>query len=284
MNPTLTPDLVTDLRELLAFPFMVNALEAGMIVAVLATVAGWFVVLRRQSFAGHTLSVMAFPGASGAALIGAPIALGYYAVCAAAALALALPGTAGARGGRRRGAETAVTGTVQTVGLAAGFLFLSLNASLLGAPDALLFGTFLGITQGQVLGLLAVALVTLAVLAAIGRPLLFASVDRDGARAGGVPVTVLDVAFLILLAVAIAATSQITGALLSFALLIAPPAAARHLTRSPGRSLLLSVALGVLTVWLALALAYFTIYPVGFYVTTIALAVYGLARLTGRER
>ncbi len=284
MNPTLAPDLITDLRQLLAFPFMVNALEAGTIVAVLAAVSGWFVVLRRQAFAGHTLSVMAFPGASGAALIGVPVALGYYAVCATAALALALPGTTGARGGRRRGAETAVTGTVQTVGLAAGFLFLSLNASLLGGPEALLFGTFLGITQGQVLGLLAVALMAIAVLAVIGRPLLFASVDRDGAQAGGVPVAALDVAFLILLAVAIAATSQITGALLSFALLIAPPAAARHLTRSPGRSLLLSVALGVLTVWLALALAYFTIYPVGFYVTTIAILVYGVARLAGRGR
>ena len=284
MNPTLSPDLITDLRELLAFPFMVSALEAGTIVAVLAAVAGWFVVLRRQAFAGHTLSVMAFPGASGAALIGAPVALGYYGVCAAAALALALPGAGSARGNRPRGGETAVTGTVQSVGLAAGYLFLSLNASLLGAPDALLFGTFLGITQGQVLGLLAVAVLAFAVLAAIGRPLLFASVDRDGARAGGVPVTALDIAFLILLAVAIAATSQITGALLSFALLIAPPAAARHLTQSPGRSLLLSVALGVLTVWLALALAYFTIYPVGFYVTTIAVVVYGVARLAGRGR
>ena len=284
MNPTLAPDLITDVRELLAFPFMVSALEAGTIVAVLAAVAGWFVVLRRQAFAGHTLSVMAFPGASGAALVGAPVALGYYLVCAAAALALALPGAAGARSGERRGGETAVTGTVQTVGLAAGFLFLSLNASLLGAPDALLFGTFLGITQAQVLGLLAVALVTTAVLAVIGRPLLFASVDRDGARAAGVPVTALDVVFLILLGIAIAATSQITGALLSFALLIAPPAAAQRLTRSPGRGLLLSVVLGVLTVWLALALAYFTVYPVGFYVTTIAIVVYGLARLAGRGR
>ena len=158
---------------------------------------------------------MAFPGASGAALIGAPVALGYYVVCGVAALALALPG-AGRRPRRASpGGETAVTGTVQTVGLAAGFLFLSLNASLLGAPDALLFGTFLGITHGQVLGLLAVALVAIAVLAVIGRPLLFASVDRDGARAGGVPVAALDIAFLLVLGLAIAATSQITGALLS---------------------------------------------------------------------
>lgn len=287
MNPVLAPDLITDLRELLLFPFMVSALEAGTIVAVVAAIAGWFLVLRRQAFTGHTLSVMAFPGASGAALIGLPIALGYYLACAGAAVALAIPG-AGARRARRPGrapaGETAVIGTVQTVGLAAGFLFLSLNASVLGAPEALLFGTFLGITQGQVLSLLLVAVAVLAVLAVIGRPLLFASVDREGARAGGVPVGWLDAGFLFVLALAIAATSQITGALLSFALLVAPPAAAQHLTRRPGRGLVISVVIGLLTVWLALALAYFSVYPVGFYVTTIGAVVYVLARLVGRRR
>ncbi|MGB0095715.1 MAG: metal ABC transporter permease, partial [Solirubrobacteraceae bacterium] len=78
MNPSLSLDLITDLRELFAYQFMVNALEAGTIVAVLAGVVGWYMVLRRQTFAGHTLSVMAFPGATGAALAGLPTALGYY--------------------------------------------------------------------------------------------------------------------------------------------------------------------------------------------------------------
>ena len=289
MNPTLQPDLITDLRELLAYPFMVSALAAGTIVAIVAAVAGWFLILRRQAFTGHTLSVMAFPGASGAALIGAPVTLGYYVACAAAALALAVPGFGARRGGRpSRGAgrsgETAVIGTVQTVGLAAGFLFLSLNASVLAAPDALLFGTFLGITHGQVLGLALVGLAVLGALAVIGRPLLFASVDREGARAGGVPVGVLDAGFLLLLALAIAATSQITGALLSVALLVAPPAAAQQLTQRPGRGLLLSVAIGLVTVWLALAAAYFPVYPVGFYASTISALIYVAARAAPRNR
>jgi len=69
-------DLLSDVRQLTAFPFMVNALEAGTVVAVMAGVVGWFMVLRRESFAGHTLSVMAFPGATGALLIGLPAAAG----------------------------------------------------------------------------------------------------------------------------------------------------------------------------------------------------------------
>jgi zinc/manganese transport system permease protein len=272
-------DPLDDLRQLTAFPFMVNALEAGAIVAVLAAIVGWYVVLRRQTFASHTLSVMAFPGATGAALAGLPTALGYYIACGAAALAI------GALGAEHRGArrsESAAIGTVQTVGLAAGFLFLSLNQAILGGPETLLFGTFLGITRSQVLVLLAVALGSLAALSILARPLLFASVDRDVARASGVPVRLVDGAFLLILGLAIAAVSQLTGALLVFALLVAPPASAHLITVRPLAGLCLSVALALAIVWIALALAYFTIYPVGFYVTTLAFAVYVAVRVVKR--
>ncbi|MGA2013354.1 MAG: metal ABC transporter permease [Solirubrobacteraceae bacterium] len=281
MNPVLSANPIYDLRELLVFPFMVNALEAGTIVAVLAAVVGWYVVLRGQTFASHTLSVMAFPGATGAALAGLPASLGYYVACTVAAMAI---GGGGRARRRRRGSETATIGTVQTVGLAAGFLFLSLNQSVLGEPDALLFGTFLGITRGQVLALLLVAIAALVALAALARPLLFSSIDADVARAGGVPVRLIDVAFLLILGLAIAATSQLTGALLVFALLVAPAASAQLITARPVAGLALSVAIALVVVWLGLAIAYFTIYPVGFYVTSLAFAIYVAARIvTGRR-
>ena len=227
-DPSLSFDLLADLRQLFAFPFMVNALQAGTIVAVLAAVVGWYMVLRRQASPSHTLSVMAFPGAAGAALAGLPLSLGYYLACGIAALAIGRVG--GRRGGVATARETATIGTVQTVGLAAGFLFLSLNRSVLSGPETLLFGTFLGVTRSQVLVLMVVAVVALAGLVALGRPLLYATVDRDLAGASGVPVGRVDLAFLLILALAIAATSQITGALLVFALLVAPPAAP---SRSP---------------------------------------------------
>jgi zinc/manganese transport system permease protein len=281
VTPSLSPNPIEDLNLLLTYPFMVNALEAGTIVAVLAGIVGWYVVLRRQTFASHTLSVMAFPGAAGAALAGLPTALGYYVACTAAALAIGRAGRSGPAQ-RTQAGETAVIGTVQTVGLAAGFLFLSLNQAVLGGPETLLFGTFLGITRGQVLALLLVALAALAILAALARPLLFASVDREVARASGVPVVLLDALFLLVLGLAIAATSQLTGALLVFALLVAPPAAAQRLTLRPLAGLLLTVAFALLTIWLALAVAYFSIYPVGFYATTIGFVLYLLARVSHR--
>jgi zinc/manganese transport system permease protein len=274
MNPTLSLDIPKDLSELLQYPFMVHALEAGAIVAVLASVVGWFMVLRRGAFAGHTLSVMAFPGAAGAGLAGLPAALGFYVACAGAALAMGLTRVPAAR---KASGETALIGTAQAVGLAVGFLFLSLSNQVLTGLETLLFGTFLGVSSGQVVTLLAVAAGVLAALAVIARPLLFCTLDPEVARARGVPVRALEVAFLLLLALAVAATSQITGALLSFALLVAPPATAQLLTSRPVAGLVLSVAIALGVAWLGLAAAYFSIYPAGFYTTTFALAAYVLA-------
>ncbi len=277
VTPQLSPNPLTDLNELLTFPFMVNALEAGTIVAVLAAVVGWYMVLRRQSFAGHTLSVMAFPGAAGASLAGLPAAFGYYAACGGAALLMR-----GARGSIRRGhgTETATIATVQVLGLAAGYLFLSLNNAVLGGTENLLFGTFLGVSRGQVLTLLIVAVAAVALIALAARPLLLETIDSEAARARGLPVALLDTGFLLVLAAAVAATSQITGALLVFALLVAPPAAAQQLTMRPGLGLALSVLFALATAWLGLGFAYFSIYPVGFYVTSIAFAVFLAARLS----
>src|SRR5438132_3529684 len=178
-------DAVNSIRQLLSYPFMVNAFRAGTIVAVVAGVMGWFMVLRRQTFAGHTLSVVGFPGAAGAVLIGVSPVFGFFAFCCAAGLVIAtVPRPAGATG---YGEESAVIGSVQAFALACGFLFVSLYHGNLNGLTALLFGSFLGITNGQVLALLAVAVPALVVLGLMARPLLFATVDREVAGAAGLP-------------------------------------------------------------------------------------------------
>jgi zinc/manganese transport system permease protein len=268
---------VSDLQQLVSFPFMVNALEAGTIVAVMAGVTGWFMVLRRQTFAGHSLSVIAFPGAAAASLAGLPVALGYFSFCGLSALALA--GIAGSR--RSLGAESAAIGSLQALALALGFLFVSLYHGVLNGLDSLLFGTFLGITRGQVTVLFAVAVAGVTLVAAAARPLFFASVDADVARAAGVPVGLLGFGFLLVLGLSVAETSQITGALLVFALLVTPAATAHRLTVRPALGIALSVAIALGVTWLGLALAYFSIYPVGFYVTSLSFALYVLVRVVG---
>jgi zinc/manganese transport system permease protein len=271
---------VTDLQELWVYPFMVNAFRAGAIVAVLAGVIGWFMVLRRQTFAGHSLSVVAFPGAAGATLIGVSTLYGYFGFCVGAAVVIATATRGGQGSAGRLGQESALTGIVQAFALACGLLFVALYKGFLNETTALLFGSFLGITADQVLLLGAVAVAVIVVLAVIGRPLLFASVDPVVAAARGVPVRALSVVFLILLGAAVAEASQITGALLVFALLVTPAATAQRLTARPLPSLLLTVAIGWLITWAGLVAAYFSNYPIGFYVTTFGFGLFVFSHLS----
>jgi zinc/manganese transport system permease protein len=274
-----TWNLARDVNNLFAFHFMVNAFRAGTAVAVVAAVVGWFMVLREETFAGHTLSVVGFPGAAGAVWLGLSASLGFFTFCVAAALLIAaIPRTT------RRGfsEESAVIGTLQATALACGLLFVSLYAGFLNGVTALLFGNFLGVTDSQVATLGVTAVVCVVVVALVYRPLLFASVDPDVAAARGIPARALSVVFLVVLGVAVAAAAQITGALLVFALLVVPAAAAQVVTARPAWSLALAVGLGLAIAWLGLAIAYYSPYPVGFWISAVALLTYGAARLYAR--
>jgi zinc/manganese transport system permease protein len=272
-------NLADDVRELLSYHFMLNALRAGTIVAVVAGAIGWFMVLRRQTFAGHTLALIGFPGAAGATWLGVNVGFGYFGFCVAGALVIsALPsGGRATSGPGGSGDESAVVGTVQAFALACGFLFVSLYRGFLSGLNNLLFGTITGVTDSQVVVLLVAGAGCLAVLAVLGRPLLFASIDRDVARARGVPVRLVSTAFLVLLGVAAAGTSQVTGSLLVFALLVAPAATASRLTARPAAGLALSIALAVLVTWVGEGIAFFSPYPIGFWVTTLAFGSFLLA-------
>ncbi len=272
----LSLDPISDWNQLTTYPFMVQALEAGTIVAVMAGAIGWFMVLRHQTFAGHTLAVVAFPGAAAAALAGLSVAIGYYGFCALGALVLAAASASGVRG---QSSESAAIGTLQAFGLALGFLFVSLYQGQLSDLETLLFGTFLGITAAQVQTLLWIAIAAVAILVLSARPLLFASIDGAVARARGVPTGAVDLGFLLLLGLAVASTAQITGALLVFALLVTPAATAQQLTARPALGLALSVLVALLVTWIGLAIAYFSPYPVGFWVTSISFGLYVVVRV-----
>ena len=257
------------------FHFMQNAYAAGTLVAVLAGGAGYFVVLRGQSFIAHTLSQVGFPGAAAGVLVHVSPVIGLMTFCVAAALGIGWRGRIVDPGNR---AESAAVGSILAFSLGLGLLFFRLYAGSAQEIYAFLFGSILGITDRDVQVTLAVAVVAVAVLAWIGRPLVFASVDPDVAEARGVPVRLLSIAFLVVLAVAVAVTVQIVGTLLIFALLVAPGATALQLTARPGTGLALSIVLSVAVTWVGLALAYYTFYPVGFFITTLAFGAYLASR------
>lgn len=270
-EPALSFDLVSDVQQLLAYHFMQNAFVAGALVAVLAGVNGYFVVLRGQTFAAHTLSQVGFPGASGAIVAGVNPLAGLGLICAGSALGIA---GLGRSKGRSRMVESAAIGSVQAFALALGYLFASFYRGSINGVTDVLFGTFLGITDAQVVELAVVTLAGLGLMAIIGRPLFFLSLDAELAAARRVPVRTLSLLFLVFLGLAVASVTLITGALLVFCLLVAPAAAAQLLTSRPWHGVVLAVALGVAAVWVSLAIAYYSPFPIGFFVTTLGFGIY----------
>ena len=261
--------------DLLQYHFMQNAYAAGTLVAVLAGAAGYFVVLRGQSFVAHTLSQVGFPGAAAGVLLNVSPVLGLLAFCGAGALAI---GTLGRNVDAGRRTESAAVGSILALALGLGLLFVRLRGGSAQSIYAFLFGTVLGVTDTDVAITLAVAVAGAVALAIMARPLVFASVDPNVAEARGVPVQALSIAFLLVLALSVAIAVQIAGTLLIFALLVTPAAAAVLLTARPMPALALSVAIAVAVTWVGLALAYYTDFPVGFFVTTLAFGAYVVTR------
>jgi len=256
-------------------PFLVHGLVATAAIAVAAGPIGWFVVARREAFAAHTLSMMAFPGGAVGAALGLPFGAGYFVLCFLAALLLStLRGRAAAL---RWLEEPALVGTVGVAALAAGFLALALYGGVLEDLEALLFGSPFGVSAGAALALGGVAALVVAFFAVAGRPLLLATVDPQLARAAGVPAGAVEAAFVVLLGFVVAATAQVSGALLVFSLLVAPPAAAQRLTSSVATAFALSFLFALGVGWLGLILSYWTNLPPGFLLSALGLGLYLLA-------
>ncbi|HLH60676.1 MAG TPA: metal ABC transporter permease [Ktedonobacteraceae bacterium] len=266
---------VSDLQILLQFHFMQNAYLAGTLVATGAGIMGYFMVLRSQSFAGHSLSNVGFAGATGAALLGVPAVVGLFIAGLAAAI-----GIQALNVGERQSRQSDIAvGAVLTASLALGFLFIHLSTAEYAASIYdVLFGNILGISDADVNVIVWATIALLAILVCIARPLFFASLDPDVAAARGVPVRALAFGYLVLLALVVALAVQIVGVLLIFALLVTPAAIAQYMTTRPAIAVAVAVVLALIFTWLGLAVGYFTPYPVSFFITTFAFGTYLLAR------
>ena len=265
-------NLIRDIQAQFQYAFIQHAYIAGAIVAIVAGVVGYFVVLRSLSFAGHALSHIGFAGATGAVALGVNPIYGLLFFTVGGAVGM------GALGKRIYGRDV-VIGIVLAWMLGLGVLFLSLYSGYATEAYALLFGEILGISQTDVVVTLVAGVVTLAAIAIMFRPLLFASVDSDVAEARGVPVKLLSILFMVVLAISVSEAVQVVGVLLIFALLVTPPAIAERLTARPGMAIALSVLLALLFTWVGLFVSFYLPYPVSFFITTLAFVTYLVVRL-----
>jgi len=265
------------LSSLFAYEFMTNALLAATLVALVAGPVGYVLVLRGQSFAGHALSHVGFTGATGAVLLGLPPFWGLVLLTVLSGFGMGLLGE------RIAGRDVAI-GLVLAVALGLGLLFLHFFTAYAAQATALLFGNVFGVDR-TTLGLLAgLGALSLAALAVLGRPLLFASLQPELAEARGVPVRAVSVLFLGIVALATAGCAQIVGVLLVFTLMVGPAASAQKLVRTPRGGLALAALLALLEAWGGILLAWFTDWPASFWITALSGAAYLLSGLPGWRR
>ncbi|WP_284762333.1 metal ABC transporter permease [Arthrobacter sp. efr-133-R2A-63] len=261
--------------ELLAL--VQNSVLAGAVLGLLGGLIGTFVMKRDLAFAVHGISELSFAGASFALLIGADIIFGSLAGSVAAALLLGLMGV-------RARDKNSIIGVIMPFGLGLGILFLALYQGRAANKFGLLTGQIVSVDTVQLQVLAGTAVVVMLALAAIWRPLSFASVDPEMAEARGVPVRGLAIAFMVLLGVSVALSIQIVGALLVLALLITPAAAALRVTTSPRLVVLLSVVFAITATVGGILLALGSRIPISPYVTTLSFLIYVVCRIIGNVR
>jgi zinc/manganese transport system permease protein len=249
---------------------MMNAWTTGTIVAIVAGVVGFFVVLRGSAFPAHAIPKGAFAGAAGASLLGINTLIGL--------AVFSLLGALGIGSMSRRSRQDVVTALALVLMLALGAAFLSRTTEYEPEIYSLLFGEILGVSTSEILPVLLLGIACIAAIAVIYRPLLLSSLVPDIAEARGVRARWMEICFLVVLALATAMTVPVVGALLIFSLMIGPPAAARSVTSRPALAMLLSVVLALATVWIAIAASYLYNWPVGFFVGVLGALSYGAGR------
>lgn len=264
-------NLLSDLKNIFQYQFMQHAFEAGTVVAIVAGIIGYLVVLRRSSFAAHALSEIGFAGAAGTVLLGINPVLGLLGFTTVGGVGVAVLG----KDASHRDVEI---GSILAFSLGLGVLFISLYTGYATEAYSILFGEILGISSLNVLITLVVSLAILIALAFVYRPLLFASLDEEVAEAKGLPILLLGVIFMILLAAAVSIAIQVVGVLLIFALMVTPAAAAMRLAKKPGYAILISVLIALLATWIGLFVAFYEPYPVSFFVTAIVFGTYLIVR------
>jgi len=267
-----SPNIVTDLRSMWQYEFMRNAFEAGTIVAIVAGIIGYFVVLRRSAFATHALGHVGFSGAAGAVLFGVNPVYGLLLFTTGGGTGMALLG-------RRASTRDIEIGTVLAFMLGLGLIFLSLYNGYATEAYSILFGEILGISSSGVLLTFEAGVLVIGVLLLMYRPLLFASLDEDVAEARGLPMLVINLVFMLLLAVAISFAVQVVGVLLIFALMVTPAATAVRLTKRPAYAILVSASVALFSIWAGLFIAWYEQYPPSFFIVSIAFVIYLVVRI-----
>ena len=263
--------------DLLGEPFVQNALLACAVLGLVAGLLTPLVVSRGMAFAVHGTAELAFTGGAAALLVGLEVGLGSVVGAVIAAMIFGVLGL-------RQRERDSVIGVVMAFGLGLGVLFLSLYDGRSANRFGLLTGSIVSVDGTNLWVLATVAVLVLATLLVVYRPLLFASTDPDVALARGVPVRALSLVFAVLIGLVTALAVPIVGAILVLAVMIVPGAAANRVTANPVLATVLAIVIAETALVGGTILSLAPGLPVSAYVATIGFVAYLLCRLVARLR
>lgn len=267
--------MIEHLENYLSYEFVRHALVAGSLAGILGAVVGYFVVIRKVSFAAHALAHIGFTGATGAVFFALSPLEGMLAISVLAGI------TMGASGNRLQRSDLAI-GMTLSLCMGLGVLFLALYRGFAGQATAILFGNVFGVSHRQILQTIALAVICIGALLLFSRKLFFASVQPDLAEARGISLALLSIVFMVILAVSVSLASQVVGTLLVFTLVIGPAGIATKFCRTFWSGLTVSVIVGLFAVWSGILLACLTSWPPSFWITAVLFTLYLITEIACR--
>ena len=259
-------------------PLLREALLAGVLVGIAASVVGAFVVLRGLAFVGDALAHGVLPGIAAAVLLGVSSMIG----ALAGGIVMMVGVTAITRRTRLSG-DTAI-GLLFVGMLALGVVITSRSASFSGDITRILFGDLLGITRGDLVVQAVATGLVLLVAGVCARPFLLLSIDPDRATVAGFPAGRYHVIMLALITVTVVVSFQAVGTLLVFGMLIAPPATAALYARRLPMMMGTAAIISAVSVWAGLVLSFQYRLAAGATIVLVQVAVFFVALLIHRPR
>ena len=262
-NDLLNPDL----------RFLPKALLVACMSSIICGVIGTYVMLRGMAFIGDAVAHSVFPGLAAAFVFGGNLVLGGAIAGVATAVLVAVFSQ------NRRLREDSIIGVFFVAAFALGIVIISFSPGYSGSLQQFLFGSITGIPDSDVIVVAVSGVLLLLVAFALHKEFVAVTLDRDSARALGLPVFLLDLLIYVMVAVAVVVSVQTIGNILVLALLITPAAAARFLTDRLGAMMLIAPLIGALSALIGLYLSWSIDLPVGGTIVLVATAMFVLSWL-----
>ncbi|GHT81467.1 zinc ABC transporter permease [Actinomycetota bacterium] len=258
--------------EIFTSTYVIHALIGGVLFCLCAGTLGYFVVLRKMTFAAHALADIGIPGATGAILLGLDPLPGLIVFCLGGGLFIANTSKKGSE-------REIVTGTTLAFALGLGLFLAGLSSKATKNLQSLLFGSITTIDEPTLYVFGGFTFLVVVVMFFLYKKLLFASINPDVAQTKGINVKLLNLIFVLLLAITTVMSVQVLGALLPFALLITPTATIINFTANPKIIIFGSIALGIVAVIVSLFVSILLDIPTSFAICTFVFIVWGLSKL-----